>query len=279
MIPLLLALVAVPALIAVHDVLRAPLIRRLALRNVLRRRGEGLLVLAGCLLGAAIITSSILVGDSLRASVRDVARAELGPVDELVRVPAGRVDAASRVVSARLPAGASVATALRAPAVGVSVGGTPRAEPHLRLLELDVARARDLGGSARDTGLAGVDQPRRGEVVLEDDAARSLGVGAGDRIRVIAAGGAETLRVTGVVPAVGLAGLGDASDAESVNALVAPGTVAAIGAAPGAQPPEGLLLSATGGGVVGGAGRTDEVSAVGAGAMAPVAPVTVQPVK
>lgn len=279
MIPLLLALVAVPALIAVHDALRAPLIRRLALRNVLRRRGEGALVLTGCLLGAAIITSSILVGDSLRASVRDVARAELGPVDELVRVPAGRVGAASRAVAARLPEGASVTTALRAPAVGVTVTGPRRAEPHLRLLELDVARSRVFGGSARDTGLAGVVAPRPGEVVLEEDAARGLGVAPGARIRVIAAGGAETLRVAGVVPGVGLAGLGDASDAESVNAIVPPGTVAAIGTARGAPPPEGLVLISNGGGVFGGAGRTDEVAAVAAGAIAPVAAVTVQPVK
>ncbi len=189
MTTLLLALVAVPALIAVHDALRAPLIRRLALRNVLRRRGEGALVLIGCLLGATIITSSILVGDSLRASVRDVARSELGPVDELVRVPTGRVGGASRLVAARLPEGASVTTALRAPAVGVTVGGTRRAEPHLRLLELDVARARDFGGSAAGTGLAGVEAPAPGQVVLEEDAARGLGVGPGDRIRVIAAGG------------------------------------------------------------------------------------------
>jgi putative ABC transport system permease protein len=154
-----------------------------------------------------------------------------------------------------------------------------RAEPHLRLLELDVDGARAFGGSAADTGLAGVRPPRAGEVVLEEDAARALAAAPGDRIRAIAAGGAATLRVAGVVPGVGLAGLGDQADAESVNALVAPGTVAAIGTAPGGRPPEGLLLISNGGGVFAGAARTDEVASAVAGALAPVAGVTVQPVK
>ncbi len=85
----------------------------------------------------------------------------------------------------------------------------------------------------------------------------------------------------GVVPGVGIAGLGDQADAESVNALVAPGTVArmAVPGARGAQPAEGLLLVTNGRGVFGGAARTDEVSGAVARAIAPVATVTVQPVK
>jgi putative ABC transport system permease protein len=105
---------------------RAPTLRRLAMRNVARRRGEGALVIVGCLLGAAIITSSLLVGDSLRASVRDVARTELGPVDEVVQVPATRLAAAETAVRGRLPAGAAVLPVVRAAGVAVSTGGPRR---------------------------------------------------------------------------------------------------------------------------------------------------------
>ena len=59
---------------------------RLAGRNTLRRKGEALLVVLGSLLGTAIITSSFVVGDTLHATIRDLARTRLGPIDEVVLV-------------------------------------------------------------------------------------------------------------------------------------------------------------------------------------------------
>ena len=55
-------------------------------------RAKRLLVVLGSLLGAAIITGSIVVGDTMDASIRQVARTHLGPIDELVtaRAPAER---------------------------------------------------------------------------------------------------------------------------------------------------------------------------------------------
>jgi putative ABC transport system permease protein len=274
-------LVAVALLVAVSalDAARSPTLRRLAWRNVARRRGEAALVLSGCLLGAAIITSSYLVGDSLRASVRDVARTELGPVDELVQLPVAQLTRADRALAGRMPAGATVLPVLRASGVAVSAG---RAEPHLRVLEMDLSSARAFGGDASATGLAGLArQPRKGEIELEADAARALAVGVGDRIRIVVGGASAALVVRGVLPGVGIAGLGDQADVESVNALVAPGTIAGLAAraVAGAQPPEGLLLVSNGGGVFDGVGRTDEVARAVQRALAPVGAVTAQPVK
>ncbi|MGZ8697865.1 MAG: hypothetical protein ACXWZ1_10990, partial [Gaiellaceae bacterium] len=63
---------------------RRPILRRLAVRNAMRRPREALLVVLGSLLGAAIITGSAVVGDTMDSSIRQVARQHLGPVDELV---------------------------------------------------------------------------------------------------------------------------------------------------------------------------------------------------
>src|SRR6476619_1293672 len=64
--------------------LRRPVLRRLAVRNAFRRPREAALVVLGSLLGAAIITGSMVVGDTMNASIRQVARTHLGPIDEIV---------------------------------------------------------------------------------------------------------------------------------------------------------------------------------------------------
>ena len=49
---------------------RKRILRRLAIRNAVRRPRETALVLLGAMLGTAIITSSYVVGDTLRSSIR-----------------------------------------------------------------------------------------------------------------------------------------------------------------------------------------------------------------
>src|SRR5260221_9320554 len=99
----LLAPIALLVGVAFYDALRRPMLRRLAFRNANRRRGEALLVLIGSLLGTAIIVASLLTGASLKASIRDFARTQLGPVDETVSLTgtAHLADAAGAVSDAR----------------------------------------------------------------------------------------------------------------------------------------------------------------------------------
>ena len=77
----LVAALSLPFLVVLA---RRPVLRRLALRNAVRRPREAALVVLGSLLGAAIITGSVVVGDTMDASIRQVARTHLGPIDELV---------------------------------------------------------------------------------------------------------------------------------------------------------------------------------------------------
>ena len=77
MYPELLPRVGIPAVLALavtaFFVIRGPVERRLAARNALRRRGETILVVAGSILGTAIIVGSLIVGDTLNYSLRQTA--------------------------------------------------------------------------------------------------------------------------------------------------------------------------------------------------------------
>src|ERR687892_1761646 len=82
--PILVGLGGVALLATAWLALRGPTTRRLALRQINRRRGEAALVVAGSVLGTAIIVGSLVVGDTLDRSVRQDAYRQLGAVDEVV---------------------------------------------------------------------------------------------------------------------------------------------------------------------------------------------------
>ena len=82
--PTLAVLLGLALAVAAFIALRRPVLRRLALRQIGRRRGEAALVVAGSVLGTAIIIGSLIVGDTLNFSVKQTAYDNLGPIDEYV---------------------------------------------------------------------------------------------------------------------------------------------------------------------------------------------------
>lgn len=252
-----LVLAAALAACAVADLVARPTFRRLAFRNLARRRSEALTIIVGSLLGTAIITAAMVVDDTIDSSIRDFGRTQLGPVDEAVATDdLAALDAL--VVTVSQPPIDGVDGVLRAvstPAAIATTAGTAReVVPDGGLLEVDFDAARAFGGDASATGLAAAGAtPAPGEAVLNARTARDLGVGPGDRVEAFAFGTSVTLRVRAVVPEVGLAGFR--------AALVAPGTIEALAASrpDGAQPPRGLVLVSNTGGVFDGATRTDAV--------------------
>src|SRR5918999_2753219 len=86
--PFLVGLGGAGLLLTVVLAVRGPLTRRLALRQLNRRRAEAALVVAGSVLGTAIIVGSVVVGDPLDRSFRQNAYRELGVVDGVVSPPA-----------------------------------------------------------------------------------------------------------------------------------------------------------------------------------------------
>jgi putative ABC transport system permease protein len=152
-------LVAAPFL---YILARRPILRRLALRNAVRRPREALLVVLGSLLGAAIITGSAVVGDTMDSSIRQIARQHLGPVDELVGarnaeewdslltrvqvLPSDRVDGI-------LP----LATFDAATTAGR--GGSLRTVPNSQVVGFDFEAARAFGREPAATGVFGPTPP------------------------------------------------------------------------------------------------------------------------
>jgi putative ABC transport system permease protein len=252
--------------------------RRLAVRNITRRKGEAVLVVAGSLLGTAIITASFIVGDTLDASIRDIARTELGPTDEIIRLPGidQRTALEQAVLSAPIEGSDGTLVAVASGAAVASVGDDRRAEPYYSLTELDFDAGRAFGGEPEATGLAGAGAtPSGDEAVIDERLAETLAVEEGDTIEAFAYGTSRQLTVRTVVPQIGVAGR---------TVLVAPGTIAAMaaGVGPGAaSPPETVIMVSNVGGVFAGADGTravmDQLEARVAGSG--LADVDVRPVK
>ncbi len=226
----LLVLLGIALVVLLVGVVRQSVLRRLALRQITRRRTEALLVVAGSMLGTAIIVGALVVGDTLGFSVRQGAFRTLGPVDERVMTssgPAGLQVAqrirddlnATRDVDGVLTARVQQAAALS------RTSGEALAEPRVLAWDLDFTQAAQFGAEGGPSGLDGR-APAPGHVVVNAPLARSLEVGAGDRVTVYLAGHPSSYVVSRVVPERGLAGTGFGAN-QNRNAFLPAGTLSA----------------------------------------------------
>ncbi len=242
---------------------RRPILRRLAVRNAARRPREALLVILGSLLGAAIITGSAVVGDTMDASIRQAARQHLGPIDELVvarnadewRSIQGRLRGLPRSSVDGVVPLASFDTATTA-----GGGGALRTVPNARVVGYDFAAAEAFGGGGSATGVSGP-TPAPGHAAITEDLARALEVGPGAQIDVYAYGRPATFTVDRVLPRVGLAGFSLTGQQEARNVLVSPSVFAAMvrGRPSDAAPPSWYVAVSNRGGVESGARLSTEV--------------------
>ena len=242
--------------LVVFDVARRPSLRRLAVRNIVRRPGEAALVVLGSMLGTAIICTAFIVGDTFGASIRAIAPQKLGEVDLEITAsdPSKLLPAVAAADLASIEGIDGSVALLRIGATATNVGAEDvAAETMSGLIELDFDAGRAFGSDPAATGLVDAGAtPAPGEAVIGRDLADELGVDAGGAIEVHGYGTSRQLTVRGVVERRGLAGYGSyAWNNEAPTVFVAPGTIEAMRAeakAPGAIPPDArLLLSAEGG--------------------------------
>jgi putative ABC transport system permease protein len=241
---------------------RRPFLRRLALRQVARRRGEAALVIGGSVLGTAIIIGSLVVGDTLNFSVRQGAYTNLGPIDEIVTSPtiAQGDEAAARLRALRADPQVDGVLTVRADEAAAVTGtsASRRAEPRISVYEGDLAAAGEFGGSADGGSGLGGPTPARGEVVVNADLADTMGVGPGDALTLYLYGKPTPFRVARVVPTRGVAGV--STGPVSRNAFLAPGTlVEAAQAARSTVEPHTVTLVSNVGGVEDGDTASDDV--------------------
>lgn len=255
------AVVVALSLPFVAILLRRPVLRRLAIRNAVRRPREAALVVLGSLLGAAIITGSMVVGDTMDASIRQVARTHLGPIDELVS--ARGPEEQQRLLRALRPLergdidGVLAFATLRAAVT--STGPRVLAVPRSQVLAVDFAAARRFGDDPEATGVAG-STPGLGRAAITTDLARSLGVGVGGRVAVYAYGAQTALLVDRILPRRGIAGFWLGAEQEANNVLVSWPTFDRIRAGgSGGAPPTWTVAVSNRGGVESGAQLTDPV--------------------
>lgn len=256
-----LILVALVSLPFVAILVRRPVLRRLALRNAARRPREAALVVLGSLLGAAIITGSAVVGDTMNASIRQVARTHLGPIDELVSAR-GPAEQRQLLHALRPLEGDDVDGVLAfawIDAAATSGGVHVLAAPRSQVIGVDFAAARGFGDEPSATGITG-STPGIGRAAITADLARSLRLGAGDRVAVYAYGVRTSLLVDRILPRRGIAGFWLGAEQEANNILVSWPTFDTIRAGVGGgAPPSWRIAVSNRGGVESGAPLTDAV--------------------
>jgi putative ABC transport system permease protein len=202
--------------------LRNPLLLKLGLRNVPRRRAQSILIVVGLMLSSIIVTSALVAGDSFSYSIRVEGTASIGAVDELLTnghdsndttpaapgrpipqatvarvraaLPHGAADGVTGVVILR---GAIQDMRSRQTSASVNVTGVaphyPPAFGALRTTAQSTAPLGALGGTG---------------VYLNHTLADKLNAHGGDRLRLSVAGRIHTMRVAGILTDSGLAGGG-----------------------------------------------------------------------
>ena len=243
-----------------------PMLRRLGLRDATRRPRETALVIAGSLLGTALITGSFIVGDTIDSSIRAAVSNQLGPIDEIVVAPdtatAERVESAiAGLDDPRIDGVMTVVSA--AASYSSDASGEPLAEPEGKMLELDFEDARSFGSDPALTGIDGP-TPSGDEVIVGADLADRVGVKQGDSMTAFLYGTEVSLEVAGIVPRTGVAGFWRGFESRSINAFVAPGTIAGLAdsAPEGASAPESIVLISNRGGVEDAGDLSTEVTEV-----------------
>lgn len=235
----LAAAVGVPAL---YNLARHGDIRRIAVRNIVRRPVESALVVLGSALGTAIIVAALMVGDTFDHSIRDIARTNLGEIDLAVEFEnPDQLDEAHQLLGQSELEGLDgllAARDVRLAAAGAGSGDQRAVEPRIDVLAIDFSALPAFGSAPNKHGLVGLSQtPGEGQIAINADLADDLDVGLDDQVTLFAAGQELNFDVVSIVEPVGLGGYSDAFVSRELADQLDPAGVFSY---------DHLLLSATG---------------------------------
>jgi putative ABC transport system permease protein len=193
----LLAGLALALLFTAWVAWRRPVLFKLGVRNIPRRRAQSTLIVVGLMLSTLIMSAALGVGDTLDHSTSAEVYRQLGQVDELVVASADVEANVSASMSRTIPAGA-LATVEEALAGDDNVDGVMpyldvnvpviheaagQVEPSVTLSGIDPARAGDFGGvKATDGATVDLAALPAGQVVISDKLADQIDAAAGAEI-------------------------------------------------------------------------------------------------
>jgi putative ABC transport system permease protein len=215
----MVAIVAVALGVLAAFAIRNRILLRLGVRNAARRRGRSALIVAGLMLGTAIIASALATGDTMSHTIRTGAVKSLGYTDEVIGAKGANptlavADAGSATGVAYFPASyfervsAAVAASRLvdgvAPAIIEPVAAldarTRQNEPQMTLFATDAADTRGFGTIRDRSGRAvSLGALRPGEVFINTRAADQLDAHPGDTVLVLAGRSRMTARVRAIV--------------------------------------------------------------------------------
>ncbi len=239
--------VALLALIGV-SALRNRILGVMAVRNALRRRRQSVMVVAGLMVGTAIVSGALVASDSLDQSVRQATYESFGEIDETV-VLEGYNFFPEYVADelASEPGLSAVAEGVAPQAIWDGAVTNPRTdlyEPGVRLIGFDPERDRPFGPFEGPGGSFWGDELGARDVILTQALADRLDARAGDTVQVNYSRPVDPVLPTllpleGTVTGAGsgVAGLGDTSAEPYVRQVTvepnAVGLLAGVGWADG----------------------------------------------
>jgi putative ABC transport system permease protein len=217
-------------ILVLFSMLRRPVLRRMSLRNVTRRKWNTALVVLGSMVGTALISGSLVLNDSTGRFQENEARQTLGEIDEVVG------QAGQRLPNDRRPIplfDSSVAASITPEAVrdasqdakegpvsvdgvlGVLTGEVPAeslnktgetavATPAVTVVGADWEGLRSFG--EEPPGVGARPEPRPGELYASEGLAERLELRERSRVRLVGRAGPEELTVAAVVPEEGISG-------------------------------------------------------------------------
>ena len=196
--------------------LRNPIFARLGLRNIPRRRGRSALIVAGLMLGTAIVAAALATGDTMSSTIRSSVVHSLGPTDELVSVKGTEVESIAiaeapqvayidesayervRETAARSPLVDAVAPAI-IETVALQDQTSSQNEPRVTLFASDPAALADFAPIRAAGEAVSLADLEPGQVYMNAEAADELGARGGDRLLLLAGESSAPLSVRAVV--------------------------------------------------------------------------------
>ena len=230
---LAIVLVSLGIILAVTTTIavRRPLLFKMGLRNLPRRRAQTSLIIVGLMLSTLIVATAFTTGDTLASSLRNTAFEITGPIDHLVQfeapaggtvqdedavVPQAVIDDLEASFGARRDP--DIRTFVRVIFDDVSVANVTRSqqEPTLFLLGLDPAEVDAIGGIPRLDGGGDISLAELGasKIILNESAAKSLGAEIGDVLNVRARGEDHAFEVFAIAEDTLLSGKVDIAQPE-----------------------------------------------------------------